>query len=323
MKLRRPVTWQEDRREHFLSATQERDQHWKVAIAVDAGRKNPRSARRHAARQRRIPAVGHHRALYRRHHVPRPLCGAGLCAGGDRRAFTNRVPDHGRARRRPAAGRVRDGTADGPRRRASSGSIAPTLRAPQHDRARADAVLRRACCSATASRWSMPAEIFRKASAGRSRFRITGAFAHAKAARAPRDAISASASAITSRGRGSGPSQGVTGARSAQRQGCGRDRRHVARTGHAHDTVADRGGPRRLPPGRYCHDRRRYFGHLPGRGRVCQPAGHQCRLLRADGRGTACATRSSCWPRACWAWRRATSTSRTAAPPGAAATNLR
>jgi carbon-monoxide dehydrogenase large subunit len=36
MKLRRPVTWQEDRREHFLSATQERDQLWKVAIAVDA-----------------------------------------------------------------------------------------------------------------------------------------------------------------------------------------------------------------------------------------------------------------------------------------------
>jgi aerobic carbon-monoxide dehydrogenase large subunit len=35
MKLGRPVTWQEDRREHFLSATQERDQHWKVAIAVD------------------------------------------------------------------------------------------------------------------------------------------------------------------------------------------------------------------------------------------------------------------------------------------------
>jgi carbon-monoxide dehydrogenase large subunit len=36
MKLGRPVTWQEDRREHFLSSTQERDQHWKVAIAVDA-----------------------------------------------------------------------------------------------------------------------------------------------------------------------------------------------------------------------------------------------------------------------------------------------
>ena len=36
MQLGRPVAWQEDRREHFLSATQERDQHWKVAIAVDA-----------------------------------------------------------------------------------------------------------------------------------------------------------------------------------------------------------------------------------------------------------------------------------------------
>ncbi len=36
MKLRRPVKWQEDRREHFLAATQERDQYWKVAIAVDA-----------------------------------------------------------------------------------------------------------------------------------------------------------------------------------------------------------------------------------------------------------------------------------------------
>jgi aerobic carbon-monoxide dehydrogenase large subunit len=35
MKLGRPVTWQEDRREHFLAATQERDQLWKVAIAVD------------------------------------------------------------------------------------------------------------------------------------------------------------------------------------------------------------------------------------------------------------------------------------------------
>jgi len=36
MKLRRPVKWQEDRREHFLTATQERDQYWTVAIAVDA-----------------------------------------------------------------------------------------------------------------------------------------------------------------------------------------------------------------------------------------------------------------------------------------------
>jgi carbon-monoxide dehydrogenase large subunit len=36
LTLGRPVKWIEDRREHFLSATQERDQYWKVAIAVDA-----------------------------------------------------------------------------------------------------------------------------------------------------------------------------------------------------------------------------------------------------------------------------------------------
>ena len=39
MKLGRPVKWQEDRREHFVAATQERDQYWNVAIAVDASGK--------------------------------------------------------------------------------------------------------------------------------------------------------------------------------------------------------------------------------------------------------------------------------------------
>ena len=39
LKLGRPVKWIEDRREHFLSATQERDQYWSVAIAVDANGK--------------------------------------------------------------------------------------------------------------------------------------------------------------------------------------------------------------------------------------------------------------------------------------------
>ena len=35
MKLGRPVRWFEDRREHFMCAIQERDQYWKVAVAVD------------------------------------------------------------------------------------------------------------------------------------------------------------------------------------------------------------------------------------------------------------------------------------------------
>jgi len=35
LKLGRPVKWIEDRREHFLCTTQERDQYWEIAIAVD------------------------------------------------------------------------------------------------------------------------------------------------------------------------------------------------------------------------------------------------------------------------------------------------
>jgi aerobic carbon-monoxide dehydrogenase large subunit len=34
--LRRPVKWIEDRREHFVATTQERDQYWEIEIAVDA-----------------------------------------------------------------------------------------------------------------------------------------------------------------------------------------------------------------------------------------------------------------------------------------------
>ena len=38
-KLRRPVKWVEDRREHFTSAIQERDQYWHAEMAVDAAGK--------------------------------------------------------------------------------------------------------------------------------------------------------------------------------------------------------------------------------------------------------------------------------------------
>jgi aerobic carbon-monoxide dehydrogenase large subunit len=36
MKLKRPVKWVEDRREHFLATTQQRDQIWDLEVAVDA-----------------------------------------------------------------------------------------------------------------------------------------------------------------------------------------------------------------------------------------------------------------------------------------------
>jgi carbon-monoxide dehydrogenase large subunit len=39
IRLKRPVKWIEDRREHFLSTTQERDQYWSVEIALDSNAK--------------------------------------------------------------------------------------------------------------------------------------------------------------------------------------------------------------------------------------------------------------------------------------------
>src|SRR6185312_1064360 len=39
LRLQRPVKWIEDRREHFLATTQERDQYWSVEIALDESAK--------------------------------------------------------------------------------------------------------------------------------------------------------------------------------------------------------------------------------------------------------------------------------------------
>src|SRR5947209_6497944 len=36
LRLRRPVKWVEDRREHFLSAVQERDQYWELEAAFES-----------------------------------------------------------------------------------------------------------------------------------------------------------------------------------------------------------------------------------------------------------------------------------------------
>ena len=39
MRLKRPIKWIEDRREHFLATTQERDQYWSLEIALDSSAK--------------------------------------------------------------------------------------------------------------------------------------------------------------------------------------------------------------------------------------------------------------------------------------------
>jgi carbon-monoxide dehydrogenase large subunit len=138
MKLGRPVKWQEDRREHFLASTQERDQYWKVGIAVDNDGKIPRPSRQHAARHRRLSAVGHHRAVHRLNHSAGPLCHPGLQDRKHRRAHQPGA-DHRRARRRPPAGRVRDGAAHRPRRPRIEDRPRRIAR-PQHHPARPDAL---------------------------------------------------------------------------------------------------------------------------------------------------------------------------------------
>ena len=108
--LDRPVKWIEDRREHFVSTTQERDQYWDVEIAVDA------DARIRGVRGLLI----HDHGAYTARGVNVPYGSAAaltLCynvpaypARHQARAHQQGAGDAG-ARRRPAAGRVRDGAA--------------------------------------------------------------------------------------------------------------------------------------------------------------------------------------------------------------------
>ena len=49
IRLGRPVRWIEDRHEHFIATTQERDQYWDAEIALDSQRQNTGSARLVAA----------------------------------------------------------------------------------------------------------------------------------------------------------------------------------------------------------------------------------------------------------------------------------
>ncbi len=104
MKLGRPVKWFEDRREHFLCATQERDQYWTVAIAVDADGKilGVRGSMLHDTGAFMPWGIDH--ALHRRGDGARPLRRAGLQA----RDARSRSPTRCRPRRCAApAGRRR------------------------------------------------------------------------------------------------------------------------------------------------------------------------------------------------------------------------
>ena len=124
LKLRRPVKWIEDRREHFLAAVQERDQYWDLEVAFDD------DGRLLGVRGRMI----HDEGAYTPQGInlpynastalPGPLHPAGLRA---RRAGgrDQQGRDHAGARRRLSGGRVRDGARARSPSRTSSASTAP------------------------------------------------------------------------------------------------------------------------------------------------------------------------------------------------------
>ena len=141
MKLGRPVKWQEDRREHFLAATQERDQYWKVAIAVDGREKSSACAAPCCTTPAPICRGASSCRSSRRRRFPGPYVVPAYKIESDGRAHQPRA-DHGGARRRPAAGGVRHGAADGPRRARTQPRSRRSARA-QHDPARADALFGR------------------------------------------------------------------------------------------------------------------------------------------------------------------------------------
>ena len=124
LKLGRPVKWIEDRREHFLCATQERDQYWNVAIAVDAQGKilGVRGAMLHDTGA--FVPWGIIMPYIAAATVPGPYVIPHYALDVTRRAH-QQGGDHAGARRRPAAGGVRHGAADGPRRARAEARSAP------------------------------------------------------------------------------------------------------------------------------------------------------------------------------------------------------
>ena len=165
--LGRPVKWIEDRREHFVATTQERDQYWDVEIAIDADGRilGVRGALIHdhgayTARGVNVPqgAAAAHAAR---------LCGAGLSA----RRSSSRSPTRCRSRRcaAPASRRAcSPWSGCSTARRASSASTAPRSAGATWCPAEQHAVRDAAARPAAASRSCSTAAIIRPASSWRS-----------------------------------------------------------------------------------------------------------------------------------------------------------
>ena len=278
IKLGRPVKWQEDRREHFLSATQERDQYWKVAIAVDADGKilGLRGTMLHDA------------GAYLPWGIIVPFIAATTVPGPyvvpayrieSTVALTNRVPTTVvRGAGRPQAVFAMERLMD---------RVARELGI---DRAEVRA---RNIIQPEQMPYA-PGLTFRD---GKPLVYASGDFP-----RSQRRAVELSDYEGVPRAAGQGarrgplprhrhrqlcrrhgprPVRGRQRARPAERQGRGGDRRDHARARHPHHAVADRRRPSRLPDRGHRDDRRRHRRDLAGRRRLRQPPGDQRRLVGA------------------------------------------
>ena len=206
MKLGRPVKWIEDRREHFLSATQERDQYWKVAIAVDADGKI-------------LGLRGtmlHDTGAYLPWGIIVPYIAATTLPGPYvvpayqleiTVALTNRVPTTVvRGAGRPQAVFAMERLMDRVARELKLDRA--EVRAPQHDPARADALFSRADLPRRQAAGLCTAAISRRARTARVELSDYDGFRARQAkARARGPLSSASASATTSRARASARSR--------------------------------------------------------------------------------------------------------------------
>ena len=123
--LGRPVKWAEDRRENFMTATQERDQYWTLAVALDDDGKilGLRGDALHD--QGAFMPWGMVMPYIAGVARARALCGSELPDGPDRGGEQQGAGRAG-ARRRPAAGGVRHRAAAGSRGAARSASTAPS-----------------------------------------------------------------------------------------------------------------------------------------------------------------------------------------------------
>ena len=76
--LGRPVKWIEDRREHFLTSIQERDQYWDLEIAFDCQGARSSACAGRSQRPGRLHAAGRERLLQLRDRLAGPYTRAEL-----------------------------------------------------------------------------------------------------------------------------------------------------------------------------------------------------------------------------------------------------